>query len=787
MNSEELQLEIKRIYSILQKEMKINKNLFSYSDHEISTLIHEHVKRKYKANRRTTTDKKFDALLQKLKSTSNPTKPFGQTWEGFREFRICRKIHETPNTCSLYIMPCDKDYLPPFFPCSYLTIQVSIAKRNTIRCYYIANKANPYYFRMIIERKPWGAVSNFLVNDTQVGDTLQVKTPGGPMKIARGKAYVLIATGFGIAPVLGMLETLSGSTTADIWVFHGVENSDEHPLREELKDYMRYANIHIITCYENPKACDVKGKDYDYASQINLALLHQVLLSFNETVFYVFAPPREQALLADLLEYVDHKCVFYECYGTASIKKKPPVQFTEKIMIKTTSVEQTKSKKKLSVNKTSDVKIQHDLQGFESWLSDDAGRPGPLEWFSIYFVPVLRLAHKTIGLHFILFIHFFDTSLKIIGSYINSIYYSWRMFWTVRRKQKRNNEPQTDYLIHDLFHARILLSKIFHFRGFYLEDFELSQTQLAQINSSFELKEVIDTRRHLEQMRQDLDILTYEQTLQTTKNSVTSFLLSYIPNPLEIICAWKDWFLIAFVLRYRREEIERMYIEFIVSYRQIIFSLGNEKTIDYSVHELKMKERLKKNSIRCSTLKECIEDNKKKIQRLIYALANCHYLLTPAKWPRRDLLREIALGQEDNCNSIYYLELEKYLFIEVKKALRKHKIKVHARTQQILDKHKSFLQPSVKVQVAYKPSYDATVHFAKSDKTVVWDGENSILELGEQHNIAMESGCRAGNCHACQVTIKEGEVVHTSDHDNLPKNQCLTCISVPKGNVTIDA
>lgn len=479
MNSKDVKLEIERIYSILLKEMKINKNLFSYSDRRISNLIHECVKRKYKISKHTT-DKEFEALLKKLKSVSIPRKPFGQTWQGFRDFRICRKIQESPNTCSLYIMPCDRDYLPPFFPCGYLIIRIPIGEQYAIRTYYIANEANPHYYRLIIERKAQGVTSNFLVNDLQVGDKLQVKSPGGRIKIARGKVYVLIATSFGIGAALSMLETLCGTTTSEIWVFHGVENSDEHPLREELKDYTRYANIHIITCYENPTDKDVKGKDYDYASEINIELLHRVLLSFSESVFYVFAPPKETTLLMSLLEHVDDEAVFYDCYGTASVKKKPPARLTEKIVIQATSGKQVTRKRKPLEKKAQEVKTPHDLQGFESWLSDDAGRPGPLEWFSIYFVPALKLAHKTIGLHFILLVHFFDTTLKVIGGYINSIYYSWRMFWTVRRKQQRNKESQADYLIHDLVEARILLSKIFHFRGFYLQDFELSESQLME-------------------------------------------------------------------------------------------------------------------------------------------------------------------------------------------------------------------------------------------------------------------------------------------------------------------
>ncbi|BBM82122.1 flavin reductase family protein [Candidatus Uabimicrobium amorphum] len=793
MNSEDLKLEIQRIYSILLKEMRRNQRLHRCSDQEISDLISDHVKRKHAIRDQIATEKEFETLLQKIKATSRFAKPFGEEWAGFRDFRVCRKVYETEDMCSLYLAPCDSSSLPCFSPGAYLITQVAIRNQKpAIRCYYVANAPNPYYYHIIVERKEFGHVSNFFIDHLQIGERIQIKAPGGRIEIVPSKSYVFVATGFGIAPVLSMLETLCTSkTTATIWVFYGVDHSRSHPFREELKKFAQHPNIHIITCYENPQGQDIKGKDYDYAGDINVELLTEVLPSLAETVFYVFAPPKEQYLLRSLLEEVeiDEKNVFYEVFGAASVKKVARVIATESVATKSQKIpaKPKKEQQKVPTKKAKVPKTQEYIQNSESWLSDDAGRPGPLEWFSVYFVPLLKLAQKTIGLHFVLVVHFFDTTLKVIGNYINSIYYSWRMFWTLRRKQQRQKGSQSEYLVADLFHARILLSKIFHFRGFYLEDFELSESQQQQITSNFQLKEVIEVRRHLEQMRQDLDILTNEQTLQTAKSSLSSFLFSYIPNPFELISAWKDWCIIAFVLRYRREEVEKMYVEFVASYRQSIDILGNADVVEYNNHERKMKERLGEKIVLSNSLKDGIEDNKKKIQRLIYALANPHYLLTPSKWPRKDLLREIFLGQEDNCHTIYFVELERYLFYEIKTALLKEGIKVSAQPQKIFNEHKSFLQPAKKIQVLYRPDYDATVYFAKSNKVVGWDGHNSLLELAEGNDIFMESGCRAGNCHACQVTIKEGTVIHTSDHDELPEGQCLACIAIPKGSITIDA
>ena len=79
--------------------------------------------------------------------------------------------------------------------------------------------------------------------------------------------------------------------------------------------------------------------------------------------------------------------------------------------------------------------------------------------------------------------------------------------------------------------------------------------------------------------------------------------------------------------------------------------------------------------------------------------------------------------------------------------------------------------------------------FARSGKTVAWSGEfDSLLDLAEANGIPMESGCRAGNCGTCVAAVKFGDVSYAIT-PGYPRESgtCLTCCSVPKSNLTIDA
>lgn len=87
---------------------------------------------------------------------------------------------------------------------------------------------------------------------------------------------------------------------------------------------------------------------------------------------------------------------------------------------------------------------------------------------------------------------------------------------------------------------------------------------------------------------------------------------------------------------------------------------------------------------------------------------------------------------------------------------------------------------------------DSTGHeiaFVRSRKKLKWDGScGSLLEFAEKNDIAMDSGCRAGNCGTCLTAIKSGEIEHISPTGmEVEKGSCLACIAVPKSAIEIDA
>ena len=82
-------------------------------------------------------------------------------------------------------------------------------------------------------------------------------------------------------------------------------------------------------------------------------------------------------------------------------------------------------------------------------------------------------------------------------------------------------------------------------------------------------------------------------------------------------------------------------------------------------------------------------------------------------------------------------------------------------------------------------SYSVTFHL--SNKSLTWTGEhNSLLDFAEENDIEIESGCRAGNCQTCAVTVTEGTVKYPIPPGcGVEDGTCLTCCCVPTSDLKL--
>lgn len=91
-------------------------------------------------------------------------------------------------------------------------------------------------------------------------------------------------------------------------------------------------------------------------------------------------------------------------------------------------------------------------------------------------------------------------------------------------------------------------------------------------------------------------------------------------------------------------------------------------------------------------------------------------------------------------------------------------------------------------EAAVAESMAGMIAFTKSGKQADCPAGKSILDLAEDCDIPIDTGCRAGNCGTCAVRLLKGSVRYLKNNHGKPEpGTCLTCIAQPEGEVQVEA
>ncbi len=81
------------------------------------------------------------------------------------------------------------------------------------------------------------------------------------------------------------------------------------------------------------------------------------------------------------------------------------------------------------------------------------------------------------------------------------------------------------------------------------------------------------------------------------------------------------------------------------------------------------------------------------------------------------------------------------------------------------------------------------VQFLQSARTLLWTASSgTLLSFAEKNAINIESGCRVGNCGACETQLISGSIRYAVKPSyDVAIGNCLLCVSVPSTNVVLAA
>ncbi|CAN5512300.1 NO-inducible flavohemoprotein [soil metagenome] len=156
-------------------------------------------------------------------------------WRGGRAFRVARKVAESAEITSFYLEPQDGGALADFEPGQYIGLRLVVNGQEIRRNYSLSAAPNGSNYRISVKREPGGVASNYLHDQVQEGDVLELSPPAGEFVLTDSdKPLVLISGGVGITPTLAMLDAaLRG--TRPVHFIHFARNHSVHAFRAAIE------------------------------------------------------------------------------------------------------------------------------------------------------------------------------------------------------------------------------------------------------------------------------------------------------------------------------------------------------------------------------------------------------------------------------------------------------------------------------------------------------------------------------------------------------------------------
>jgi ferredoxin-NADP reductase len=244
----------------------------------------------------------FEALLTQRRSGGATTGNAGLTaaagpppaWQGFRQLRVSRKVHESSNVISLMLESADKEPLAAALPGQFVVLRLRPAADAPVlmRSYSLSGEPSAERYRVSVKREAHGAAGIYIDDELQVGDVVNASAARGSFTLRPGNTpVVLLSAGIGATPVLAMLHALAAqASTREIWWLYGARSGREHPFAEETRSLLkvlRHSHGHIR--YSAPDPEDRLGKNFDASGRLNMRALEELSLPRSGD-FYICGP-----------------------------------------------------------------------------------------------------------------------------------------------------------------------------------------------------------------------------------------------------------------------------------------------------------------------------------------------------------------------------------------------------------------------------------------------------------------------------------------------------------------
>ena len=203
--------------------------------------------------------------------------------------------------------------LPPFEAGQYVNLFVDISSATTSRPFAISSAPQQLdHYDLTVKRLPDGLVSNYLLDEIVVGDTLESTGPMGSFHfnpLWQGDDLVFLAGGSGIAPAMSMIrDMIARNTRRRFHLIYGSQREDDIIFAEELDRLLAEVSHDPIEDEGHPQkqepeperkweltvthvVSDPVGKYQGRQGFIDAALIDEVVPDAHNCTFFICGPP----------------------------------------------------------------------------------------------------------------------------------------------------------------------------------------------------------------------------------------------------------------------------------------------------------------------------------------------------------------------------------------------------------------------------------------------------------------------------------------------------------------
>jgi len=245
-------------------------------------------------------------------------------WHGWRRFQLARKEPESSLHTSFYFAPEDGDQTARFAGGQYTSIRLQMegVDHLVVRSYTLTGSTKDGY-RITVKREDGGLVSQFLHDQLQLGDSLELSAPAGEFTLQKGpQPRVFIGGGTGITPLMSMLREAAKEPSTPAFLLYRAHHPLVHPLQDEL-GHLLQSNQHI-SCAVNYTSEGESQLPPSSGSRVTVLppstpwtadAIGPLLPTGCQA--YLCGPASFTASTLDLLQQVGMKQenIFYECFG----------------------------------------------------------------------------------------------------------------------------------------------------------------------------------------------------------------------------------------------------------------------------------------------------------------------------------------------------------------------------------------------------------------------------------------------------------------------------------------